>query len=93
MKNQFLFPFLKTITFALLIFLCSNTAFSQDKARQNVSPEQRATRITDRMKSELALNPDQYKRIYQLNLDKMVGSLMPIERRITGQKELLFKMN
>lgn len=91
MKNQFLFPFLKTITFALLIFLCSNTAFSQDKARQNVSPEQRATRITDRMKSELALNPDQYKRIYQLNLDKIkakdAGRQLDAERKANNRAE------
>ena len=70
MKNQFLNQVLKAAGLLFFCFMFSNTSFAQAQARQQLSPEQRATQKTDRMKAELSLTDDQYKRIYALNLEK-----------------------
>jgi hypothetical protein len=54
----------------LLIFValfCTTLLMAQDKSKYG-TPEERATLVTDRMKSELPLREEQYAPIYKINL-------------------------
>jgi hypothetical protein len=51
--------------FILTMFLFfAGAAFAQDG-----TPEKKATALTDRMKTQLTLTDDQYKQVYDVNLD------------------------
>jgi hypothetical protein len=54
----------------LCMFSCSQaqTGFTKESLK-NSTPEQRATFLTDTMRSILNLSNDQYARIYNINLD------------------------
>lgn len=52
--------------FLLLFLTVVGSSFAQD-----VSKEQKATVLTDSMKTRLLLNDDQYKQVYAINLDFM----------------------
>jgi hypothetical protein len=57
---------ISTLLFTLLLFITSSS-FAQDP---------KAKALTDRMKTQLTLNEDQYKQVYDINLDfitKMTG--------------------
>src|SRR6188768_3518559 len=59
------FANMKTSTFLLALFLfIAGSSFAQDG-----STDQKAKALTDRMKTQLTLNDDQYKQVYDINLD------------------------
>lgn len=61
---------------AALILLIGTAAFAQQRGG---TPEERAQRLTDRMKSNLNLTDEQYKQVYEINL-KMAGVLEEIDK-------------
>lgn len=68
----------KTLAIFTVVFLvfASKTVFAQDSAAQaetamtdkNLTPEQRATKMTTYLKDSLILNDAQYTKIYDINL-------------------------
>jgi periplasmic protein CpxP/Spy len=60
------------LIFILAILTISVSSFAQDKdSKPKKTPEERATLITDKMKSSLNLTDDQYTKIYALNLQRI----------------------
>jgi hypothetical protein len=56
---------MKTSTLILVLFLFfTGVSFAQDN-----SADQKAKALTERMKTQLTLNDDQYKQVYDINLD------------------------
>ena len=56
---------MKTSTLLLALFLfIAGSSYAQDS-----SADQKAKALTDRMKTQLTLNDDQYKQVYDINLD------------------------
>lgn len=55
---------------ALLVLLLSNNIYAQNKSDQKAerTPEEMSQKHADRMKSELNLNEEQTKKVYDLNL-------------------------
>ncbi|SFD55353.1 protein of unknown function [Chitinophaga sp. CF118] len=76
---------MKTSTLLLTLFLfISGAAFAQDG-----TPEQKAKALTERMKTQLTLNDDQFGQVYNINLDFVtkMGSV----KEDTGGKMAKFK--
>lgn len=54
---------ISTLLSVLFLFI-AGSSFAQDK-----SADDKATALTDRMKTQLTLNDDQYKQVYDINVD------------------------
>ncbi|MEO8209234.1 MAG: hypothetical protein ABI840_01630 [bacterium] len=52
-----------------VLFLSGNL-YSQQNTKQKKTPEELATKMTDRMKQNLSLTDEQYKQVYSLMLTK-----------------------
>jgi len=59
---------MKTRLVAILIVFLSFTCTLCAQRRQQSTPEERATRQTERLTEKLSLNEDQKKKVYDLNL-------------------------
>jgi hypothetical protein len=66
------FPFLKTLAFFLIILLAGKSAFTQTQGQGqgwgNATPEERAKRQTEMMKTQLTLTPTQEPKVAAINL-------------------------
>lgn len=61
-----------TLIYILALLSISVSSFAQDiDSKPKKTPEERATLITDKMKSSLNLTDDQYTKIYELNLQRI----------------------
>lgn len=63
----------KSLAIGLLLILIAFTSanvFSQQNEKAKKTPEERATKMTDRMKKNLSLSDEQYKQVYNLFLSK-----------------------
>jgi len=79
---------LAAITVLLFAFLfVSNSTFAQNESKFNRTPEERATKITDRMKQNLSLTDEQYKQVYTLFLTKMQDKMNNKEKYKSMDKE------
>ncbi len=67
---------MKKMIIAAFALLIGTTAFSQQKGG---TPEEKAQRLTDRMKTELNLTDAQYKQVYDINL-KMANNMEEIDK-------------
>ena len=58
------------VFFIVIVLFTSNNMFAQDKTRQKPerTPETMSQRHADKMKSDLNLNDDQTKKVYEVNL-------------------------
>ena len=56
------------IVFITLVY--SGISYSQSYDKSGKTPEEKATKMADRMKQNLSLSDDQYKQIYNLALEK-----------------------
>jgi len=58
------------VFFVAIVLFTSNNMFAQDKTRQKPerTPETMSQRHADKMKSDLNLNDDQTKKVYEVNL-------------------------
>jgi len=63
------------VMMALIILASGVSGFAQDsskvKSKGKHTPEQKATKMADKMKKHLNLTDDQYTKIYNLNLDQI----------------------
>lgn len=60
------------LIFILAILTISISSFAQDKdSKPKKTPEERATLITDKMKTSLNLTDEQYSKVYELNLQRI----------------------
>jgi len=61
---------LMNVFFIVIVLFTSNNMFAQDKTRQKPerTPETMSQRHADKMKSDLNLNDDQTKKVYEVNL-------------------------
>ena len=62
----------KISLFLISVMLLSGMAIAQnrpDKNRENLSPEVRAEKMTERMSKELSLNDEQKQQVKEINLD------------------------
>lgn len=57
-----------TMAFMSAIMLICAPSFAQDKA-QHKTPEEKAKMMSDKMKTELVLNDEQYQKVQEINLD------------------------
>lgn len=57
-----------TMAFISAIMLVCAPAFAQEKAQQK-TPEEKAKMMSDKMKTELVLNDEQYQKVQEINLD------------------------
>lgn len=60
--------------FAVLLFALitlSNVTFAQNEERSNKTPEEKATKMADRMKQNLSLTDVQHKQVYDIFLTKI----------------------
>ena len=66
------FPLLKTLAFFFIILLTGKSAFTQTQGQGqgwgNATPEERAKRQTEMMKTQLSLTPTQEPKIASINL-------------------------
>ena len=63
--------YIKRISIICILILFAaglGNLYSQDKGK-NLSPDERAKKISDKMQTELNLSQDQYNKIYQSHLD------------------------
>jgi len=67
---------MKKMMIAALVLLMGTAAFAQQRGG---TPEEKAQRLTDRMKTELNLTDAQYKQVYDINL-QMAKSMNEIEK-------------
>ena len=67
---------MKKLILAALILLMGTAAFAQ---KQGGTPEEKAQKLTDRMKSELNLTDEQYKQVYEINL-QMASNMDEIDK-------------
>ena len=88
----------------LTILFTSANVFSQQNEKAKRTPEERATKMADRMKQNLSLSDDQYKQVYNLfllkaqemkgnkekfkGMDKEARKQMKLSHREAFQKEL-----
>lgn len=77
-----------TVVAVLLIFFKTNICFGQSDERTKKSPEEIAKKITDKMKESLLLSDEQYKQVYDLNLDKINAKKSNKEKYKTLDKEI-----
>ena len=60
------------LIYILALLTISVSSYAQDKdSKPKKTPEERATLITDKMKSSLNLTDDQYSKVYELNLQRI----------------------
>ena len=57
--------------FLFSFILISNITFAQQDQKKNKTPEEIATKMADKMKTNLSLTDDQYKSVYNLFLQKV----------------------
>lgn len=67
---------MKKLFIAVFALFIGITAYAQN---QGGTPQDKAQRLTDRMKTELNLTDDQYKQVYDINL-QMATSMDEIEK-------------
>lgn len=80
---------MKNLMLAVMIAagsMISVAGYSQDK---QMDPEARAKKVTEKMKTELSLSDDQYKKVYDINLK--YGEKMHDIRKQDGDRQA--KMN
>lgn len=86
---------MKKIGFALLAVLVSMGAFAQGNAKQKwekPSPEKVAEFRTNRMKDQLGLTDQQYKKVYEINLaEAKANEAKMAEHRAERQKKMADK--
>lgn len=73
------------IIFITLVY--SGTSYSQGYDKSGKTPEEKATKMADRMKQNLSLSDDQYKQIYNLALEKAKTHASNKEKNRTLDKE------
>lgn len=79
---------LAAITVLLFAFLfVSNSTFAQNESKFNRTPEERATKITDRMKQNLSLTDEQYTQVYNMFLTKVRDKMNNKEKYKSMDKE------
>lgn len=52
----------------LAVVFCSFLSVSANAQQKKYTPEQKATKMTDKMKSDVSLTDNQYKQVYAVNL-------------------------
>ena len=80
----------KSLAIGLLLILIAFTSanvFSQQNEKAKKTPEERATKMTDRMKKNLSLSDEQYKQVYNLFLSKAQEMKSNKEKFIGMDKE------
>ena len=75
-----------TILLLLTAFVSSNV-FAQQNQRSKKTPEEMATKMADRMKSNLSLSDDQYKQVYDLALTRSKNRISNKEMYKSMDKE------
>lgn len=73
------------IVFITLVY--SGISYSQSYDKSGKTPEEKATKMADRMKQNLSLTDDQYKQIYNLALEKAKTHASNKEKNKTLDKE------
>ncbi len=73
------------IVFITLVY--SGISYSQSYDKSGKTPEEKATKMADRMKQNLSLSDDQYKQIYNLALEKAKTHASNKEKNRTLDKE------
>ncbi len=73
--------------FLLAIISISSNVFAQQKERSKKTPEEMATKMADKMKSNLSLSDDQYKQVYDLALTKAKNRISNKEMYKSMDKE------
>lgn len=63
------------------ITIISSNLFSQQNKKQNKTPEEMATKMTNRLKEKLSLNDEQYKQVYNI-------ALSHAQERISNKEKL-----
>ena len=56
------------ILVAVLALFTANSAIAQQRGNRTVNPEERAKKMTEKMKADIQLDEAQYAKIYALNL-------------------------
>jgi len=85
----------KNSIFAVLliaILFSFSTSFSQQEKKVNKTPEEKAAKITGKMKEKLSLSDDQYKEMYNLMLQKLQTRSENKEKYKSMDKETRQKM-
>jgi hypothetical protein len=93
----------------MIFSFTSANVFSQQNEKAKRTPEERATKMADRMKQNLTLSDDQYKQVYNLflskaqemkgnkekfkSMDKEARKQMKLSNREAFQKELTGILN
>lgn len=63
--------FLSASILIIIVFVFCNCLFSQQDKKQKKTPEVSALKRSDRMKKNLSLSEEQYKKVYNLLLNKI----------------------
>lgn len=71
----------------LLTAFVSSNVFAQQNQRSKKTPEEMATKMADRMKSNLSLSDDQYKQVYDLALTRSKNRISNKEMYKSMDKE------
>ena len=71
----------------LAIVSISSNIFAQQNQRSKKTPEEMATKMADRMKSNLSLSDDQYKQVYDLALTRSKNRISNKEMYKSMDKE------
>lgn len=71
----------------LAIVSISSNVFAQQNQRSKKTPEEMATKMADRMKSNLSLSDDQYKQVYDLALTRSKNRISNKEMYKSMDKE------
>jgi len=73
------------VLFALVSI--SGNLFAQNEDRSKKTPEEKATKIADRMKQNLSLTDEQYKQVYSIFLTKVQNKMNNKEKYKSMDKE------
>ena len=73
------------IVFITIIF--SGNSYSQNNERTRMTPEEKASKMADRMKQNLSLSDDQYKQVYNIALEKARMHISNTEKYKSLDKE------
>ncbi|MBV6477787.1 MAG: hypothetical protein HGGPFJEG_00531 [Ignavibacteria bacterium] len=76
-----------TLITSIMLIAYSGIAFAQNQELSKKSPEEIATKITDKMKDMLLLTDEQYKQIYNLNLEQINSKINNKEKYKNLDKE------
>lgn len=71
----------------LAIVSISSNVFAQQNQKSKKTPEEMATKMADRMKSNLSLSDDQYKQVYDLALTRSKNRISNKEMYKSMDKE------